>query len=121
MVAQGITEVTGVGSDIADPAMTELAYDSAPISCAISLADALEDLQPRLADITCPVLILSSPNDHVVPPSSSVALAAGVTGPVEVVTLPRSYHVATLDYDRQIINERTAAFALQVTQVTDAV
>ena len=35
--------------------------------------------------------------------------------PVERVTLERSYHVATLDYDRTLIEERVIAFATKVT------
>jgi len=53
-----------------------------------------------------PVLLMNSPQDHVVPPSSSDILAAGVSGPVERVTLERSYHVATLDYDKDDIERR---------------
>jgi len=41
-----------------------------------------------------------------------------VSGPVERVTLERSYHVATLDYDRDIVIERTLAFAARVTAVS---
>jgi carboxylesterase len=58
---------------------------------------------------------MNSPQDHVVPPSSSDILAAGVSGPVERVTLERSYHVATLDYDKDDIERRAAEFAKKVT------
>jgi hypothetical protein len=34
---------------------------------------------------------------------------------VERVTLERSYHVATLDYDRELIEQETVAFACRVT------
>ena len=54
-------------------------------------------------------------NDHVVPPENSDHLAAGVSGPVERVMLERSYHVATLDYDRPEIERRSPAFAQKVT------
>jgi carboxylesterase len=61
------------------------------------------------------VLIMNSPQDHVVEPVNSDILAAGVSGPVERVTLERSYHVATLDYDRDLVNERAIEFARKVT------
>ncbi len=115
MVAQGVTEVPGIGSDIAEPGATEVAYDRTPISCTISLMNELERLKGQLATITSPVLIFTSPDDHVVPPVSSDTLAAGVSGPVERVTLERSYHVATLDYDRTLIERQTVSFALRVT------
>jgi carboxylesterase len=115
MVAQGVAEVPGIGSDIADPGATEVAYDRTPISCTMSLMNELDRLKGDLAAIRSPVLIFTSPDDHVVPPVSSDTLAAGVSGPVERVALERSYHVATLDYDRALIERQTVAFALRVT------
>lgn len=115
LVAQGIAEVPAIGSDIAIPGKVEIAYDSAPVSCTVSLLDSLPALKADLGKIECPVLIFTSPNDHVVPIVSSDTLAAGVTGPVERVSLDRSFHVATLDYDAELIEEKTVAFALRVT------
>jgi carboxylesterase len=105
----------GVGSDIADPGARELAYEQTPARCLLSLASALEQLAPRLPDIEMPTLILNAPQDHVVPPTNSDALAEAVRGPVERVTLERSFHVATLDYDRELIEERVVEFARRVT------
>jgi carboxylesterase len=115
MVAQGVPEVPAIGSDIALPGMTEVAYDRTPIVCTVSLFDQLDDLKADLGTINAPVLILTSVHDHVVPTVSSDTLAAGVAGPVERVTLERSYHVATLDYDQELIERETVAFALRVT------
>ena len=42
-------------------------------------------------------------------------LASSVSGPVERVTLERSYHVATLDYDKDDIERRAVEFANKVT------
>ena len=58
---------------------------------------------------------MNSPQDHVVPPVSSDILASRVSGPVERVTLERSYHVATLDNDKEEIEARAVDFALKVT------
>ena len=103
-VAEGTEVFPGIGSDIADP-------DVAPRSptrarrCGplLTLLDAIDALQAGLGAITCPVLSSRRPQDHVVPPSNSDHLAASVSGPVERVTLERSYHVATLDYDKALI------------------
>jgi carboxylesterase len=115
MVAQGVPEVPGIGSDIAEPGVEEVAYDRTPIVCTVSLLDELPELKESLATITFPVLIFTSPQDHVVPPVSSDTLATGVSGPVERVTLARSFHVATLDYDRELIERETVSFAQRVT------
>ncbi|MDQ1427795.1 MAG: carboxylesterase [Acidimicrobiaceae bacterium] len=116
MVAQAVPEVPGIGSDIAEPGGTEVAYDRTPIVCTVSLFDRLPALKADLAAISAPVLIFTSLEDHVVPPVSSDTLAAGVSGPVQRVVLERSYHVATLDYDRDLIERETVAFALRVTE-----
>jgi carboxylesterase len=61
------------------------------------------------------VLIITSVQDHVVDPSNSDVLAAAVTGPVERLRLERSYHVATLDYDKDLVASATVDFARKVT------
>ncbi|MGH8990297.1 MAG: alpha/beta hydrolase [Acidimicrobiia bacterium] len=112
---QGQDRLPGIGSDIAAPGVAELAYEAAPIEGLLSLNEAVRELRRRLGDIRCPVLILNSPQDHVVPPVSSDVLAGAVAGPVERITLERSFHVATLDYDQDLILERAVGFALRVT------
>jgi carboxylesterase len=111
---QGVNRLPAIGSDIARPGVSEGAYDAAPIPGLISLMEATTELHERLADIRCPVLILTSTQDHVVPPSSSDVLAAAVGGSVERVLLERSYHVATLDFDRDVVENRTVEFARRV-------
>jgi len=104
----------GIGSDIADPDSVETAYEGTPLRALLTLIDGVIGFQEGLAGITCPTLILSSPQDHVVPPSNSDHIATSVGGPVERVTLERSYHVATLDYDKELVEERIVEFALRV-------
>lgn len=111
----GAVTVPGVGSDIAKPDTKELAYDETPLEAALSLFEGLDETVARLADVTCPVLVMTSPQDHVAPPAGSDRLAEGVSGPVERVTLARSYHVATLDWDADEIEARAVAFARKVT------
>ena len=107
--------MAGLSNDLADPDATELAYDQTPIAALVSLLGGIEELYPRLSDVACPVLLLVSPEDHVVPPGAREALAATVAGPIEDVTLERSYHVATIDYDRELVEQRAAEFAERVT------
>ena len=100
----------GIGSDIAKEGVTEAAYDGAPLAAALSFFEGVDELFPRLADIRCPVLLFSSRQDHVVEPGSGDVLAGAVGGPVERVFLERSYHVATLDWDAPVIEEKVVAF-----------
>ncbi len=106
--------VPAIAGDIADPDVREEAYDELPVDPLLSLCAALDDVAARLADVTCPTLVFTSRNDHVVPTVSSDLLAAGVSGPVERVWLERSFHVATLDHDRDRIERRTVEFATSV-------
>lgn len=114
LLESGTPVLPAVGNDVAAPGVTELAYDGTPIEPLLSMCEAGDELLPRLGDVTCPVLLMTSPQDHVVPPVSSDVLADRVAGPVERVALERSYHVATLDHDRDEIERRAVAFAQKV-------
>ena len=48
------------------------------------------------------------------PSSSGDVLVARVSGPIERVWLERSYHVATLDYDAELVVARTVDFVHDV-------
>ena len=113
--AAGEEYMPGIGSDIADPDSHESAYEDTPLAPLLSLFTASEEFGGHLERITQPMLLMTSPQDHVVPPADSDHLAARVAGPVERVSLDRSYHVATLDYDKELIEERAVAFAEKVT------
>jgi carboxylesterase len=56
------------------------------------------------------VLVLTSRQDHVVTIDNSELLADRVTGTVEHFWLERSYHVATLDFDADVIEAETIRF-----------
>lgn len=113
VIAAGFPRGPGIAGDIADPSVTEPGYDELPLEALLSLCEGLDDLLERLPQVTCPLLIFTSTQDHVIPPVSSDVLAERVSGPVERVVLERSYHVATLDHDRAEIEKRTVEFALR--------
>lgn len=113
-LAAGERFLPGIGSDIADPSAAEVAYDRLPVAAVLSMSRGLHQLQPRLAGIRCPVLILSSRHDHVVPSISGDVLAEAVGGPVERVWLENSRHVAPLDLDRDELERRIVRFASEL-------
>lgn len=112
---QGTTIMPSIGSDVADPAVKELAYEGTPVAPLLTLLEAQLALAPQLGEVRCPTLVVTSRNDHVVAPTSSDYLAERVAGPVERVFLERSFHVATLDYDHGEIEFRAVEFARKVT------
>lgn len=116
MLAAGQTFMPGVAGDIADPASKELGYDRVPLAGMVSLIEGLRVLKPRLPEIKMPALLLHSVQDHVVPPGSPKLLRETLGGPVDYVALEKSYHVATIDYDGPLINQRAVAFAERVSR-----
>ncbi len=101
----------GVASDIADPSKSEIGYEKIPV---VLVADALNScfshLKPRLSKITAPVQLALSSTDHVLAKNNAELIRAEVRTPIEEVTLERSYHVATLDYDAELIFSGSVEF-----------
>ncbi|MEZ5224460.1 MAG: alpha/beta fold hydrolase [Ilumatobacteraceae bacterium] len=116
MVEAGTDTMPAIGSDIADPDQTEIAYDATPLRPLLSLMlDGLAPLADELPRMQMPLVLMNSPQDHVVDPAQAEYLASTYGGPVERVTLERSYHVATQDFDRELIETRAIEFARRVT------
>jgi carboxylesterase len=110
MVEEGGVSAPAIGSDIAMQSVAESAYGASPLEPMLSMFEAVDEIAARLGELRCPVLLLSSRTDHVVPPESGDLLAARAGGPVERVWLERSFHVATLDHDAPEIEARAIDF-----------
>ena len=116
MVDGGMELMPAIGSDIADPDAHESAYEATPIRAMLSIVvDGLAPLAAEYPRMTVPLLLLTSPQDHVLEPAQGDYLAANYGGTVQRILLERSYHVATQDYDKDIIFAETVAFAQRVT------
>ncbi len=100
-------------NDIAKPGGDEHAYSQVPTKAANSLLAALPRVRAQLRGCPVPLLVAYSRQDHSVPPANSQAVPelVGSGGSVELLVLERSFHVATLDYDLDLLVERTATFA----------
>jgi carboxylesterase len=116
LLADGTTLVPGIGSDIADPAAVEIAYGDTPVAPLLSfLDDGLAAMADRYGELTMPLLLWTSRQDHVVEPSQSEHLAATYGGAVDHRWLERSYHVATQDFDRDVIFVESLAWMSELT------
>lgn len=105
----------GIGSDIADPDTVELAYEGTPVRPLLSLQqDGIAPMAERYGELAMPLRLFTSRQDHVVDPGDSEHLAASYGGPVVHTWLERSYHVATQDFDRQLIVDETRTFVVEV-------
>ena len=116
MVESGTATMDGIGSDIADPSSVETAYPGTPLAALLSVQeDGLVPLSKQYGALTMPLLLFTSTQDHVVNPADSDALAGAYGGALERVTLERSYHVATQDYDKDVIFSKAVEFVARVT------
>ena len=101
----------GIVNDIARPGQDEVGYDRLPLRALHSQTKLWTDVQAQLGRVDQPILVFASRVDHVVDASSLALIRAGVaSAELEVVTLERSYHVATLDYDAEDIFRGSADF-----------
>lgn len=115
MIGSGVEVMPGIGSDIADPDVVENSYPETPLRALLSLVqDGVTPMVDRYASSRVPMLLITSRNDHVVDPVQSDMLAEQWGGPVERILLDRSYHVATQDYDKDLIFDAAVAFAERV-------
>jgi len=101
----------GIASDIAKEGSAELGYDRVPLHAAHSLRNFFRLVDGELPQVTQALLVLRSPQDHVVPPADSARILGRVSSrDVTEILLEQSYHVATLDHDADRIFEESLAF-----------
>ena len=102
-----------IGSDIAEPGVLERAYERTPLRAAHSMMRMWVDVRACLDLVSCPLLVFRSASDHVVPAASTAFVLSHVSS--DVITeriLERSYHVATMDRDKeQVFTESLQFFA----------
>jgi carboxylesterase len=104
--------VKGVGGDIKRPGVDEIHYDRTPLKAAAELRSFLRVLWRELPTMGLPLLVFSSVEDHLVKPVNSRLVMERVGSErKELIRLANSYHVATLDYDADLIFERILEFA----------
>ncbi|WP_117396896.1 alpha/beta hydrolase [Maritalea myrionectae] len=101
----------GIGSDIQHPVRKEICYDRIPVNAfqeRYVLTTATGQMLPLL---TKPLLIMQSRCDHVVSPENGKRIERSVASPlVQFRWLENSYHVATLDNDRDLVAHELARF-----------
>lgn len=116
MIDGGTEMFPGIGSDIADPNVKESSYPETPLRALRSLmVDGVTPLSTAYPSIKVPMMLVSSRNDHVVDPVQGDFLAANYGGTCERVMLEKSFHVATQDLEKDVINTRAVEFARAVT------
>jgi carboxylesterase len=104
-----------IGNDIKKPGMDERAYSKTPLKAISTLFAAFKAVRPRLAEVTQPLLVFRSREDHVLDPSSGRIIMSTVSSrDLEERILEESYHVATLDNDAETIFAGSVEFIRRV-------
>jgi carboxylesterase len=112
-----IGSLEGVSNDIKKPGVTELAYARSPLKAGHSQLNAWQSIIRDLPEVTQPVLLLRSTQDHVIPASSSALVLSRISSlDVAEILLEDSYHVATIDNDAPRIFDESAKFIERITQ-----
>lgn len=107
--------VPSIGNDIALEGVDEGSYDMTPVAGVHQLFKLWADVRSCLDLITCPIMLFRSTVDHVVPSASGETIKKLVsTADITEVWLPNSYHVATLDHDRNTIVDLSLQFVERV-------
>ncbi|MFC4498988.1 MULTISPECIES: alpha/beta hydrolase [Streptomyces] len=110
-----VRSTKGITSDIAKEGVEEIGYDRVPLHSAHSLRNFFRQVDGELPQVTQPLLLLHSEQDHVVPPADSARILGRVSSAdVTEILLEQSYHVATLDHDADRIFEESYAFIARI-------
>ena len=116
-----VPSIKGVADDIARPNTTELGYRRTPLKAVHALRKGWAVTRRDLVLVRQPVLLLHSRVDHVVEPENSQLILDSVSSTdVTEVVLERSYHVATLDYDAELIFDQSVDFVRRVSKQVDS-
>ncbi|OGQ08416.1 MAG: hypothetical protein A3G32_10020 [Deltaproteobacteria bacterium RIFCSPLOWO2_12_FULL_40_28] len=86
-------------------------YDLMPTSSIVSIADLQNVIRPQLASIHMPLLVIHSRHDNTATYGSMAKVASSVSSAItETITLENSYHIITLDYDKDLVAEKVTSF-----------
>ena len=102
-----------IGKDIKDKEAAEkmVCYSKTPVPCVGSLLELIEHTRADLREIRVPALIIQSKYDHTVPPDNAKFIYEQISSKEkELVELENSYHVITVDYDKEIVFKKTYEF-----------
>lgn len=94
----------GIAGDVAKPGSDEAGYDRNPLHALYSQSRLWRLVRRDLGQVTTPLLVYRSAQDHVADASSEALIRnQTVSRDRTFVVLHRSYHVATLDHDAELI------------------
>lgn len=105
----------GPGGDLKDPDATEIAYEKFSTSALHEFVKLMKYVESNIGRITVPIRIFHSREDHVVAPRNAIFIYEQVgSTDKELIWLDNSYHVSTLDFDKDKIFADSYNFIMSV-------
>jgi carboxylesterase len=103
--------IPGIGSDIKAQGVAELAYAEVPVACLREVTLLVSLTRDLLHNLKCPALVIQAREDHVVPAVNAMQIVQMIrSDDIRLLWLNDSYHVATLDNDKELIIDRVGGF-----------
>lgn len=97
--------------DIKATGVHEIAYEKTPIQSINQLLSLMNETHKKLPSVTTPVLAFQSVEDHVVPPENTDYIMAHIKSDFkEIIPLYNSYHVASMDNEKEFIADQCCFF-----------
>lgn len=111
-----VPSLPGIGNDIARTGgEAEWAYDRISLRALSSQTDLWRRTVADMPRLRAPILLAHSREDHVVPATSWQTLRDRVDPRLlTMLELPRSYHVATLDHDADLLEREAVRFVERI-------
>lgn len=117
VLSRVLSSFPGIVNDIAKPGQDEVGYDKLPLKALRSLVEFWKMTKQDLPKVTQPLVVFHSAVDHVIEPSNSEYILKRVSSTdLHEEVLPDSFHVATLDYDAEVIVRDSIAFVRRLSE-----
>lgn len=105
------------GSDIHDAAARRIHPGNRliPLRAALGLIELTDQVRPKLAEVVQPTMVIHSRNDHTCPFEKNLGFVMDRLGSAQkrAVVLEESYHVVTVDSEKQRVAQETLEFVSQ--------
>ena len=96
----GLRSIPTKGGNFADASQIDYQYPVMPLSALKALSDLMTHTQSRLSQVTTPTVLFWGEKDKVLPRTNSEHLLNQIKGKKsELILLPKSKHVLSLDYE----------------------
>lgn len=105
----------GMDVDVKDPQATAISYAEVPMSSMRDLSVLALVTRNLIDRITCPTMVVHPREDHTVPPENALEIIKAIkSDDLRLLWLNNSYHVATIDYDKDLIIQKVGRFFSEI-------